>query len=519
MSFHTSRIRRSAATAIVSLLAARALRALRRGGLAVLCLSACAVPAVVGAAAVAPGTALAADCSRSLVRADGPHWRTADGGWFREAGADAYDGYGRLHVIVGAEDTQYWQTDAQACTYEDRDREIVFPAEASSGGLQAARKVFVPEAGLQFGRILDIVSNPTGAPITARLEFEGDYGTDDQTVVVVTSSGDTVVDVGDAWAVVDESDSEESKIASLWDSSDDDKTDAADEFPEGPASETAPDASDGNDHVTVAYENVTIGPGETVIYMHVEHVTDSRVGAQQFAHAYGAGSEQFYAGMSAAERSQLRNWPSQSDEDQDEWFFGRDNCPVIANADQADSDGDGQGNACDGDDDNDGLSDAAEAEFGLNPLSGDTDGDGRGDRLDACPRSAGTGADGCAAGVTVGARRPKAISVRVTPRRDLRRPHRFRISGAVTPPDGLSVAEACTRGTVLVTTKAGRRTISPRGAKLRRDCTYSLRIAFKQPRRFGSATRLRFTARFLGNARMTSGRSDTVSARIRARRR
>jgi hypothetical protein len=466
--------------------------------------------AVAGAVAVGPGTALAADCSQVFVRADGPRWETANGGGFVEAGGDAYDGYGELFVRVGAANTLYTPTDPLACTYEDGDREIVYPTEASSGGLRAARKVFVPDTGLQFGRILDIVSNPTAAPITARLEFHGNYGTDSRTVVVATSSGDTVVGVGDAWAVVDESDFEEEKVASLWDSTL--AADKGDAFPGGPAP--------GDDDAAVVYDDVIIGSGETVIYMHVEHVTDSRAGAQQFAHAYGAGSEQFYAGMSAAERSQLRNWPSDSDEDRDDRGFSLDNCPVTANADQADSDGDGQGNACDADDDNDGLSDAAEAQFGLNPLSGDTDRDGRNDRLDSCPRSAGTGADGCppaAADVAVGARRPKAISVRVTPRRDLSRPRRFRIKGAVTPPDGLSVAEACTSGTVLVTTKAGRQTISTRRAKLRPDCTYSLRITFK--RRFASATRLRFTARLLGNAGMTTARSDTVTARIRARQR
>jgi hypothetical protein len=473
--------------------------------------------ALVGAVVFAPGAALAAACSQVFTRADGPHWETGDVSGFMEAGGDAYDGYGRLFVMVGVENTLYTPSDSDACMYEDGGREIVYPTEASSGGLRAARKVFVPDTGLQFGRILDIVSNPTAAPITARLEFDGNYGTDGGTVVVATSSGDTVVGVGDAWAVVDESDFEESKVASMWDSTL--AADKGDQYPDGPAL--------GDDDAAVVYDDVVIGPGVTVIYMHVEHVSDSRVGAQQFARAYGAGSEQFYAGMSAAERSQLRNWPSDSDEDRDGRGFSQDNCAAIANADQADTDRDGQGNACDADDDNDGLPDAAETQLALNPLSGDTDGDGRGDRLDACPRSAGTAADGCAQAATVaegaggaalGARRPKAISVRVTPRLDLRRPHRFRVRGAVTPPDGLSVAGACTRGTVLVTTKAGRQTISTRGTKLRRDCTYRLRISFDRPRRFAGAPRLRFTARFLGNARMTSVRSDTVRARIRARR-
>lgn len=62
-----------------------------------------------------------------------------------------------------------------------------------------------------------------------------------------------------------------------------------------------------------------------------------------------------------------------------------DNCPSVANADQADTDGDGHGNACEDDADNDGLSDAQEALLGTNPLLADTDGDTRNDKVDNCP--------------------------------------------------------------------------------------------------------------------------------------
>jgi beta-glucanase (GH16 family) len=60
-----------------------------------------------------------------------------------------------------------------------------------------------------------------------------------------------------------------------------------------------------------------------------------------------------------------------------------DNCPVVPNPDQADSDGDGRGDACDGDDDNDGVGDTSDnCPFDPNPGQEDHDGDGVGDVCD-----------------------------------------------------------------------------------------------------------------------------------------
>ncbi|MDA1038402.1 MAG: PKD domain-containing protein [bacterium] len=73
------------------------------------------------------------------------------------------------------------------------------------------------------------------------------------------------------------------------------------------------------------------------------------------------------------------------DQDQDGVLDDVDNCVTASNADQVDTDGDGQGNACDNDDDNDGLSDAEEATLGTDPLNRDTDGDGINDPDDDTP--------------------------------------------------------------------------------------------------------------------------------------
>ncbi len=98
-------------------------------------------------------------------------------------------------------------------------------------------------------------------------------------------------------------------------------------------------------------------------------------------------------------------WAYAADLDDDGVLDGIDVCPRVANTDQADLDGDGNGDACDEDDDNDGLADELDdcprGRFGWRSTSStdhdgdgcrdidedfDDDEDGIFDHLDACPK-------------------------------------------------------------------------------------------------------------------------------------
>jgi hypothetical protein len=75
-----------------------------------------------------------------------------------------------------------------------------------------------------------------------------------------------------------------------------------------------------------------------------------------------------------------------SDDDNDTVLDTTDNCPLVSNPDQTDTDSDGQGDACDADDDGDTIPDSTDnCPLIANPAQTDGDGDGLGDACDASP--------------------------------------------------------------------------------------------------------------------------------------
>jgi len=94
------------------------------------------------------------------------------------------------------------------------------------------------------------------------------------------------------------------------------------------------------------------------------------------------------------------------------------------------------------------------------------------------------------------------LTGKVRPRRDRRPPYRYKTTGQVRLPGGVSKPSGC-KGTVRITVKrkGSAKTYSNRAARVRSNCRFTQRVTFKGRRRFrASRGTLRFIIRFRGNA-------------------
>ena len=181
---------------------------------------------------------------------------TTGGGTSQTTLGDAFDGYNSL-VVNG---TSYNDngTVALECigTTSAIERQVVYNAQ-TIGNLAVSRKVFIPDDD-EFIRWLNFVTNNGAATESVTLSTDSNLGSDTDTVIVTTSSGDTTVTTADNWVT--------SMQAFSAGSSSDPRLGHVLQGSGAPTPLTTVTFADGDDGPTWSY-TFDVAPGETVVIM------------------------------------------------------------------------------------------------------------------------------------------------------------------------------------------------------------------------------------------------------------
>jgi hypothetical protein len=132
---------------------------------------------------------------------------TSLGGTVSATLTDAFDGYNTLCFSANNTVTQCTTGNANYSFYNMlgpasldgtcSNRQVIFPVQ-TFGSLQVQRKVFVPTND-SFARWLNILTNPTGSPVTLTMVMANNLGSDSNTLITGSSSGDLVATTADTW--------------------------------------------------------------------------------------------------------------------------------------------------------------------------------------------------------------------------------------------------------------------------------------------------------------------------------
>jgi protocatechuate 3,4-dioxygenase beta subunit len=221
-----------------------------------------------------------------------------------------------LDVISGGAETRF--TGSSFGTIEEGGREVAI-RQQNVGGVNVTRKIYVPRDGY-FVRYLEMLNNPSSSPVTVSLRVQNNLGgcyyycTYQQ--LFSTSSGDAAFDVSNP------------STADRWVVADDDND--VDPFFSGrqPATAFVFDGEGGSQHAGSAsysvlsyyqsqlsyqWNDVTIQPGETVAYMHFGLQQANRASARASAERLVQLPPESLAGLSEAERGEVRNFSVPAD--------------------------------------------------------------------------------------------------------------------------------------------------------------------------------------------------------------
>ncbi|MEO8682116.1 MAG: carboxypeptidase-like regulatory domain-containing protein, partial [Vicinamibacterales bacterium] len=228
-------------------------------------------------------------------------------------GTDA-SGASILEVIAGGTPTRF--TGGAIGTAEGQQQEIA-TRQQDLAGLNITRKVFVPSDGY-FARYLELLNNPTDAPITVDLRVTTNIASNSPvSSVVATSSGDTTLSVADPatadrWVVIDDSDLDPfvaGGIAALTFAYD---GVGAAEHPSSAAFTTTMFCQYygcyPTNHLSYTWSQIVVPPHDTVAYLHFLAQENNRAGALVAAERLDQLAPEALVGLDADEIAAIRNF-------------------------------------------------------------------------------------------------------------------------------------------------------------------------------------------------------------------
>ncbi|MCC6457901.1 MAG: DUF11 domain-containing protein [Caldilineaceae bacterium] len=130
---------------------------------------------------------------------------TLSGGTTSTTLNDAFDGYNSICISLtgamgpcetGDPDYTLYNQNGPA-SLECSDRQVVFPPQVM-GDLVVSRKVYVPDND-SFARWMNIITNTAASPISLTLATATNMGSDSNTIITNSSSGDTSIELTDTW--------------------------------------------------------------------------------------------------------------------------------------------------------------------------------------------------------------------------------------------------------------------------------------------------------------------------------
>ena len=130
----------------------------------------------------------------NLIDGSSYQWDIERNGSILDGSSDAYDGG---HVLSGFPDFINGLLVAGG-------REIII-GPATNAGVQTTRRIYIP-ASQAYARFMEIVSNIGVSTVTNRVKLDTNLGSDFDTVLVMTSDGDTTFELNDNWIVTDDMD-------------------------------------------------------------------------------------------------------------------------------------------------------------------------------------------------------------------------------------------------------------------------------------------------------------------------